>query len=321
MKGDSAMENASKTAGDEPFRPTRRIHGEARTAFTLVELLAVILIVGMLAAILTPVVMQSLTKARNTAIKAEIDMLHMAMMNYKNEHGSFPPCLSAAGAPSPAASHVQRQFPRAQSVIATQVPSPVTPATALLWWLDGYTSVPTRPMIGEDLDFDSVLDPGEDINGNNRLDTLERVKLFDYDRSRKATVPGAVTGVYFSAGKPRAPFIYINSAMYQSLDYRNTPIGPTTPSPGWPLPTTTFSYSDGTTTYTISAATYFPHKTPPSTSLTTPWQNQWSVPTQQYFNEDTFQILSAGRDEEFGTDDDLSNFWPGTRREYLDSLR
>jgi hypothetical protein len=39
------------------------------------------------------------------------------------------------------------------------------------------------------------------------------------------------------------------------------------------------------------------------------------------FNAETFQIICSGRDEIYGTDDDLSNFWPGTRREYLDSLK
>jgi hypothetical protein len=43
--------------------------------------------------------------------------------------------------------------------------------------------------------------------------------------------------------------------------------------------------------------------------------------SQPFANPDTFQILCAGRDEIFGNDDDLSNFWPGTRREYLDSLK
>jgi hypothetical protein len=47
----------------------------------------------------------------------------------------------------------------------------------------------------------------------------------------------------------------------------------------------------------------------------------FAVGAQPAFNADTFQILCAGRDEQFGTDDDLSNFWPGTRREYLDSLK
>jgi len=32
-----------------------------------------------------------------------------------------------------------------------------------------------------------------------------------------------------------------------------------------------------------------------------------------------FSALAATNN--FGTDDDLSNFWPSTRREYLDSLK
>ena len=40
----------------------------------------------------------------------------------------------------------------------------------------------------------------------------------------------------------------------------------------------------------------------------------------EFFNPETFQILCAGSDETFGNDDDLSNFWPGTRKDYLDSL-
>jgi hypothetical protein len=52
---------------------------------------------------------------------------------------------------------------------------------------------------------------------------------------------------------------------------------------------------------------------------TTPFYNSGSE-TNDFFNADTFQILCAGRDEIFGNDDDLSNFWPGTRKDYLDSL-
>ncbi len=43
--------------------------------------------------------------------------------------------------------------------------------------------------------------------------------------------------------------------------------------------------------------------------------------SQAFFNADTFQILCAGRDEVWGNDDDLSNFWPRTRREFEDSRK
>ena len=37
------------------------------------------------------------------------------------------------------------------------------------------------------------------------------------------------------------------------------------------------------------------------------------------FNPDSFQIISAGRDGEFFTEDDISNMWSGTWGEWKDS--
>ena len=48
--------------------------------------------------------------AQNARIKTEIDMLHQAIMQYRNEYGSFPPCVDL---PTGAIyKHVQRIFPR-----------------------------------------------------------------------------------------------------------------------------------------------------------------------------------------------------------------
>jgi prepilin-type N-terminal cleavage/methylation domain-containing protein len=228
--------------------------GHRRSGFTLVELLVVLLIVGMLAAILTPVVMQSLAKARNTAIKAEIDMLHMAIMNYKNEYGSFPPCSDTAvnGSTGLVARHVQRLFPRAAPAVLP-TGGDINPATAIVGWLAGYTENPVDPVgIG---------------TGNPRN------KLYDFDQPRVAGM------LYHPSQKPNSPYIYIDNAHY--VDGNATPIP--------------FAAAGGPYAAELDASGVV-------------------------FHPETFQILCAGRDEQWGTDDDLSNFWPGTRGEYLNSL-
>jgi prepilin-type N-terminal cleavage/methylation domain-containing protein len=274
-------------------RPGRHLPSSPR-AFTLVELLVVIGIIGLLAAIITPVVMQSLTKARNAAIKAEIDMLHMAIMNYKNEYGSFPPCADAnPSAPltsgtmtSSAQKHLARIFPRCSTISGPsgQFAGAValTPANAIYSWLCGYTTNPTSP-----------LQPSTD-----------RKKLYDFDAAR-------VSGLqYAPSGKTLSPYIYIRSG--------------TNPIDGYGL-------AAGAT---VASAAYGVYR--PQVRITTSGT--------ECFNSDTFQILCAGRDEIWSedsnlngaldagedlngnnqldtSDDDLSNFWPGTRREYLDSLK
>jgi prepilin-type N-terminal cleavage/methylation domain-containing protein len=293
------MENACTTAADEPFRSTRRIHGEARAAFTLVELMVVIVIIGLITAVAVPVVMQALTKARNAAIKAEIDMLHMAIMNYRNEYGSFPPCVDELyGGPdgtSPAdqytatgeaAKHLKRLFPRCADVpfqlnqASAGDPSRTTRTNPDLIWLEYFRLRKWGGTIPPNKDLQLIphtalvswlggfsSDPSLPLTGPSRK------RLYDFDRSRVSSDP-APRNLYAPSGKPNAPYIYIDSAHYNVFDYAGGSI------PG----------------------------------------AERLVPSGNFFNSDSFQIICAGRDETYGTDDDLSNFWPGTRQEYLDSL-
>jgi prepilin-type N-terminal cleavage/methylation domain-containing protein len=244
--------------------PTTRFAG--RRGFTLVELLVVIMVIASLAAIVTPAVMRAQSSARNAAIKAEIDMLHMAIMNYKNEYGSFPPSLDAVLAgTSPASKHLGRLFPRCATVsneLQSSLPTGVviTGTNAVSFWLSGYTDNPALPLTGG-----------------------TRKKLYDFDMSRV----NQSTGAYFPSGKSASPYLYIDSTMYTSVPYA----GGSSASPG---------------AFRVSFA-----------NDPTPFANT----AQAFANPDTFQILCAGRDETFGTDDDISNFWPSTRKDYLDSLK
>jgi prepilin-type N-terminal cleavage/methylation domain-containing protein len=232
-----------------------------RPAFTLVELLVVIGIIALLAAMITPVVMRSLASARNAAIKAEIDMLHMAIMNYQSEYGVLPPCYDSLFNTAPAgykpggeaAKHIRRIFPRcadAAGQLNGVTTLALTPANALVAWLSGFTTDPTRP-----------------LNSGTA-----RVKLYDFDQSRI----DPTTVAYFPSGKRGSSFLYFDSSNYLTFPYAGVP------------------------------------STIPGAERRTP---------SEFFNPNTFQILCAGRDEVFGTDDDLSNFWPRTRKEFEDSRK
>lgn len=261
-----------------------------RRGLTLVELLVAVGIIAMLVGMLTPALMGARRTALNGKVKAEIDLLHMALMNYKNEYGSFPP---ASFGPDPVSGarlddpktytrhpvyrHLVRVFPRISPAEAAIFPAlaKLSPAQALVFWLRGFYENPEFPL----------------TNGGP---AGQRKKLFDFDESRlyaasdystgqpqtfglrKDFASGAFEREYpvYLTGQPSCglPYVYFDARCY---DIQNLDRG------YWARP-----HMGGGET---AAIPYF--------ASDVPSRPLWS---QCHVNPDTFQLIAAGLDGRYG---------------------
>lgn len=152
----------------------RRVNISRRHGFTLVELLVVIVIIGILAAIITPVAFNALGNARNAAISLELSKLSVALEAYKNEYGSYPPDMTN---PQHAIRHLSRLFPRQEAHEREEfLELTLDPAEALVFWLRGFYPDPAHPLSG-----DSNHDEQPDMERGTALFEFPLAQLTDID--------------------------------------------------------------------------------------------------------------------------------------------
>ncbi len=89
------MERAMQTGRERDASQRRRVRKRGSPGFTLMEMVVVLAIVGVLAAVVAPSVMAALTRARETTLMQDLKTFRKLIDDYYADKGTFPPSLRA----------------------------------------------------------------------------------------------------------------------------------------------------------------------------------------------------------------------------------
>jgi general secretion pathway protein G len=110
-----------------------------RRAFSLVELVVVVLIMGILAAVAAPKMFDTSTSAKQNSTRQSLATLRDAIELYKAQNGSYP---AAATLSTGLASYLKGPFPQVQygshsgtSTVAASTDNPITSASGSEAWI------------------------------------------------------------------------------------------------------------------------------------------------------------------------------------------
>jgi prepilin-type N-terminal cleavage/methylation domain-containing protein len=331
------------TNGSEPNLAPRSSFLAPPRAFTLVELLVVITIIGILAALITVAAAGALKKAHQTEIKLELDQISQGVEDSRNnmggayppncqvddaadtgtENASFP--INEAQVFSDLKRYMRSAFPRSREsddllrvlvglnpTNTTDYPrvlaGGITSGEAIVFWLGGFSSDPKYPISGDG-------GPAYDItssslgNSNNRtLEPLTRKWVFPFATTRllprkddnffdetnnryieyKVTINGSpqlrrINFWQYVPKKSQQPYLYFDVSRHPALDTSVNAPSLATFDP--PAATKLSGLGPGGNGLAVCAIKKLGEST--------------NVPIQ-FANQDKFQILHAGIDDEWG---------------------
>ena len=127
--------------------------GKKRPAFTLVELMIVIVIIAILAGLTTVGTRIAIRRSKEATVTLALEQLSMAIEKYKNDIGEYPPDFTDLNAVT---RHVRKRWPRcdyADNFVSLAVENDVFgwdvstcgPASALVFWLGGIPDANGKP--------------------------------------------------------------------------------------------------------------------------------------------------------------------------------
>jgi prepilin-type N-terminal cleavage/methylation domain-containing protein len=165
-----------------------------RFGFTLVEMLTVIAIIGILAALMSGAMVAVRARVQKAAISAELKQLEMALEAYKTTYGEYPPDGTDATAVK---RHLAKAYPRATGLNVTGI----NPGNALVFWLGG----PIKD--GRTVGFSK--DPkNPDVTGSNTT-TPRSAPLYDFNPAQFGTVSGNFATYTSKTGG--SPYVYFRA--------------------------------------------------------------------------------------------------------------
>jgi prepilin-type N-terminal cleavage/methylation domain-containing protein len=307
--------------------------------FTLVELLVVITIIGILAALITVAAVGALRRANETRTKAELNQIGGGVEEYKNKTTAYPPnCQTDAGGPldetgifNDVKRHMRQVSSRCQesdNLVRALIGLPPDTASAdkdnfpvwlnggmsageaVVFWLGGFSTDPKYPISGEGGPSYPISAP---TNSANRTQDPIESRKWVYPFSIDRLTPRASDG-YFDEGPGSGRFIEYKDPKGQ---WRRINFWQYLPAKS-EQPYLYFDTSRHPAGVVSGGKLYGPYDPPAATETSKMGLNVFAfkklnpiyttatsntVPAVIYVNPDKYQIIHCGIDDHWDADD------------------